>query len=153
VAVVRRDNSTVLLETALPQSPPSIFRRLASIVYDMVALAAIWFFATLAVVIVRKGEAVTPGNPSFIVYLLVTAYAYFGFCWTHTGQTLGMKSWKIALVATGRDRPVGWTLAAIRFGVAIVSWGALGLGFLWAVFDPDRRTWHDRISRSHLRSV
>ena len=80
--------------------PPSIFRRLAAVLYDVIALAAIWFFATLIVVIVRKGAAVDPGNPFFMLYLLVFAYAYFGFCWTRSGQTLGMKSWKITLVAT-----------------------------------------------------
>jgi len=132
---------------------PSIFRRLAAVLYDVIALAAIWFFATLIVVIVRKGEAVDPGNPFFMLYLLVSAYAYFGFCWTRSGQTLGMKSWRITLVATGTDEPVDWKRAMIRFIAAIASWAAVGAGFLWAVVDRDRRTWHDRISRSHLRMV
>lgn len=128
-------------------------RVLASIVYDSMALGAIWFFATLAVVIARKGEAVAPGHPVFMLYLLFAAYAYFAWCWTRSGQTLGMKSWKIALVATDTGQTVGWTLATLRFLCAILSWGAFGLGFVWVLLDPQRRSWHDRISRSHLQSV
>jgi uncharacterized RDD family membrane protein YckC len=132
------------------RSPPSIFRLFGSILYDIIALAAIWFFAALIVVIVRHGEAVNSGNVFFMTYLLAVAYAYFGWCWTRNGQTLGMKSWKIRLVATETEQTVGWKCAAIRCIAALVSFSALGLGFFWAVFDPDSRTWHDRISRSHL---
>lgn len=140
-------------ETIQSDTAPSLYRRLAAAFYDAIALAAIWFFATLAIVLILKGEAIHPGNPFFMFYLLATAYAYFGFCWTRGGQTLGMKAWKIAVVANHRDRPVDWKCAAVRFVAAALSWAALGLGFGWALIDRERRTWHDRISNSHLRNV
>ena len=136
-----------------PHSPASLWRRLAAIVYDAIALAAIWFFAALFVVLALKGEAVPSGNLLFMVYLLLAAFAYFGFCWTRSGQTLGMKSWKIILLGEHADRTVSWTQAATRFFWAIVSWGVFGLGFLAAAFDRENRTWHDRLSNTTLVNV
>lgn len=134
-------------------SSPSIFRLLSSILYDLIALAAIWFFAGLIVVIALQGKAVDPENLLFLLYLIVVAYAYFGWCWTRGGQTLGMKAWKIKLVTTEADQTIGWKCAAIRFAAAILSLSALGLGFFWSVIDRDSRTWHDRISRSYMLKV
>ena len=135
------------------RSPASLWRRLAAIVYDAIALAAIWFFAALFVVISLKGEAVPSGNLLFMLYLLLAAFAYFGFCWTRSGQTLGMKSWKITLLSDGPRQAVSWTQAGTRFFSAIASWGVFGLGFLAAAFDNENRTWHDRLSKTRLVSV
>ncbi len=131
-------------------SAPSILRLFGSILYDIIALTAIWFFAALAVVIIRQGEAVGAGNSLFMAYLLAVAYAYFGFCWTRGGQTLGMKSWKIRLVDSETNQSIGWARAATRCTAALLSLGAVGIGFIWMVFDTDSRTWHDRMSGSHL---
>jgi len=107
----------------------------------------------LIIVIALQGKAVDPGNLLFLLYLIVVAYAYFGWCWTRSGQTLGMKAWKIRLVTTEADQTIGWKCAAIRFAAAILSLSALGLGFFWSVIDCDSRTWHDRISGSHMLKV
>lgn len=34
--------------------------------------------------------------------------------------------------------------------IAIASWLCLGLGFLWMLWDKDKRTWHDRYSESQV---
>jgi uncharacterized RDD family membrane protein YckC len=43
-----------------------------------------------------------------------------------------------------------WRQALIRFLVAILSWGACGLGVLWILVDKDKRTWHDRASGTRV---
>lgn len=131
--------------------PPSIFSLLGAILYDTIAVAAIWFFAAFIVVILRRGEAVSPGNIFFMAYLLVVSFAYFGFCWTRSGQTLGMRSWKIRLVDSKTRQSVGWACAAKRCAAAMLSLGVLGIGFIWMIFDHDSRTLHDRISGSHIQ--
>ena len=150
-ATIRRDNSAVSQSNSYVGSPPSLLRIFGSILYDIIALAAIWFFAALFVVIFRLGEAVDAGNVLFMIYLLAVAYIYFGFCWTRSGQTLGMKSWKIRLVTSETNQTIGWMQAATRCAAALLSFSALGLGFLWAIFDHKSRTWHDLLSGSHLR--
>jgi uncharacterized RDD family membrane protein YckC len=34
--------------------------------------------------------------------------------------------------------------------VAIASWGSVGLGFVWAIFNANKSTWHDLASKSRL---
>jgi uncharacterized RDD family membrane protein YckC len=38
--------------------------------------------------------------------------------------------------------------ARLRSFGYLVSLGCFGLGFLWALFDPEHLTWHDKISRT-----
>jgi len=40
--------------------------------------------------------------------------------------------------------------ATIRFFAAIVSWLPLGLGFFWQLWDAERLTWHDRLSKTRV---
>ena len=40
--------------------------------------------------------------------------------------------------------------ASLRFVAALLSWAAVGLGFLWQLWDRDRLTWHDRISGTRI---
>ena len=60
-----------------------------------------------------------------------------------------MRAWRVKLVATG-NRRISWTASAARFLVAWISAGVLGIGFLWSLFEPQRRTWHDMASASRL---
>ena len=120
--------------------------------YDGLALLAIWFFATLPIVVVRHGIAIDAGNPFFTLYLAATTYAYFGYCWGRSGQTLGMKSWRFRLVPFGGPGPITWKQTALRLLGAAVSLAVCGLGYVWALFDRDGRTWHDRLSGTCLRN-
>jgi uncharacterized RDD family membrane protein YckC len=60
-----------------------------------------------------------------------------------------MRSWRLRLVGTDRSR-VRWGQALVRFLGACISWLPLGAGFLWALVDPCRRTWHDRLSGTDI---
>ena len=147
------DNSTVTQDPTPKERAPSLLRLAAAMVYDGLALLAIWFFATLVIVVVRRGTAIDAGNPLFTLYLALTAYAYFGYCWGRTGQTLGMKSWRFRLVSGAGPGPITWQQTALRFLGAIVSVAACGLGYVWALFDRNGYTWHDRLSRTYLRNA
>lgn len=61
------------------------------------------------------------------------------------GQTLGKMAVGIRIARPDR-RPVDLGRAAARAGMAILSGWALGLGYLWAAWDPERRTWHDMVA-------
>lgn len=126
-----------------------LFRRLMAIIYDLFLLIALLFIATAAAMVVNRGNAIQPGQafyPVYVVYLLIVSFIFYGWFWTHGGQTLGMKTWKMKL-QQGNGKAVTWPLALLRFVTAILSWTAAGLGFIWSLFDPQRRTWHDIASR------
>lgn len=123
-----------------------MLRRMAAILYDGFLVFALLMVASLVVVALLR-DAVNPNNLLFQVYLLVVGWSYFAICW-RAGQTLGMMSWHIHIV--GPTRPIGLRETAVRYLLAIVSWIALGLGFIWALFHPQRATWHDLASGTRL---
>lgn len=131
--------------------PCGLLRRLAAALYDAIIVVALLFIATVPVVLVTGGamEDSLAFRIGLRIYLLAVAFAFFGGFWHFGGQTLGMRSWRVRVVHVDGTR-VGWREAAIRFGVAILSWAALGLGFLWSLVDRDCRTWHDVASGTRL---
>ncbi|MGR8940733.1 MAG: RDD family protein [Gammaproteobacteria bacterium] len=128
-------------------SAPGLLRRLAAIVYDAFLLAAVLFVATAAVLPLNAGAAFTSKQSFYPVYLAGVSFLFYGWFWTHGGQTLGLRAWKIKVMTTDR-RPISWRQAALRFVFAMLSWAFIGLGFLWILFDPQKRGWHDRLSKT-----
>ncbi|MDO9104159.1 MAG: RDD family protein [Methylovulum sp.] len=122
-------------------------RRIAAIIYDLFLLCAILFAATALLLPFNAGEAYTRQQFFYPLYLLTISFIFYGWFWTHGGQTLGLRAWRIK-VLTLDQQPISWTHALIRFTTAIISWGFLGLGFLWMLFDKKQRGWHDYLSKT-----
>jgi uncharacterized RDD family membrane protein YckC len=128
---------------------PLLLRRLAALFYDALLNAALWMLAGFAILACRGGAPVPTGTFWFQCLLGgITALFFVGF-WTRDGQTLGMKAWRIKLVTRDGGLPNG-RVATIRFFAACLSFLCLGAGFLWALADPDRLTWHDRIAGTRV---
>jgi len=128
----------------------SLIRRLLAIFYDLLLLLGVLFAVSAFAVALNKGEAVT--HPAYYLALLVTAFVFFGGFWTHGGQTLGMRTWKIKIIADEGDK-VTWKQSAIRFVSAALALLPAGIGFIWMLFDSERLTWHDRLSATRLISL
>jgi len=114
---------------------------------------ALFVFAILALASLPWSVAgITPEHPLYPVYaafLYALIAAYFTGFWTRGGQTPGMKTWKVRVVADGGG-PVGWRTALLRFAAAMLSLAAFGLGYAAALFHSERLAWHDRLSASRL---
>ncbi len=126
-------------------------RRLACMAYDSMLLIAIFFFATMPLVMMA-GSDLGANNPFFFLYLLTITLLYFCWFWTHGGQTLGMKTWKISIYSDAGDA-VTLIQALSRFVLALLGLSLAGLGFWWALVDRDGLTLHDRISGTRLLMV
>lgn len=131
---------------------PGLLRRLAALVYDSLLLFALLFAATVPVLIVTGGQAVGPNETAYTAWLLAVSYVYLGWCWTRSGQTLGMRAWRMR-VRTREGTRLRWRHALARFAAALVSIGAAGIGLLWVAFDRDRLSLHDRLSGTVLEMV
>lgn len=132
--------------------PVTLLRRFMAIFYDLFLLTAILFLATALVNAINQGKAIDPDSPYILLldlYLASIIFFYFGWFWTHGGQTLGMKTWKIKLISNDSDS-VSWKQALTREITAVISWLCLGLGFFWSLFDRKKRSWHDMTSRTTL---
>jgi uncharacterized RDD family membrane protein YckC len=131
-------------------SAPGFLRRLAAQIYDLLLLIAILFLATALLLPFTAGEAVSDQQTLiYRIYILVISFFFYGWFWTHGGQTLGLRAWKIK-VLTRDQKPINWTQALLRFTTAIPSWGFFGIGFLWILVDKNRRSWHDHLSKTAL---
>jgi uncharacterized RDD family membrane protein YckC len=84
--------------------------------------------------------------------LMMLIIVFYGWFWRKSGQTLGMQAWRIKLENLNGDQP-SWTQCVIRVLVAGISLAAGGLGFWWIWLDRDSRAWHDRASKTVLRSI
>ena len=74
---------------------------------------------------------------------------YFAGFWLASGQTLGMRTWKIRLIRSdGQGLTLGDVIRRLLF--ALVSWAPLGLGFWWLLRSDQRLAWHDRWSGTEL---
>lgn len=127
----------------------ALLRRLAAITYDALLLGALLLIASALALVFTGGEPVKPGNPFMTTYIFVVSFLFFAWFWTHGGQTLGMRAWRIR-VQQRDGSPITLWQALLRFLAAFVSWGALGLGFLWSLLDKEKLTWHDRYSMTVL---
>jgi uncharacterized RDD family membrane protein YckC len=107
---------------------------------------------TLVVVLLRGFRAIDPGTWWFEASLIAISALFYSWFWTHGGQTLGMRVWRIRVV--GRDgRKVGWGRAIARFFAAWLSALPVGLGYWWGLIDAQSRCWHDRMSHTLLVRV
>jgi uncharacterized RDD family membrane protein YckC len=129
--------------------PASLVKQIAAMVYDSLLLFALLFFATAIALVLNHGEAIK-SNPAFSLYLLFTVFTFYAWFWHKSGQTLGMRAWKIRIVSESGCNP-GWATSYLRLCCALLSLACLGLGYWWRLFKP--YTWHDRLSRTRIIDV
>jgi uncharacterized RDD family membrane protein YckC len=81
--------------------------------------------------------------------LLLILAGYYLLNWTRSGQTLGMRAWRLRAVSELGTR-IGWKSAALRLGLSLLAWMPLGLGVLWLYFDSEHAALQDRLSRTRI---
>lgn len=158
---------------------PGLFKRLVVMVYDGLLLTAVLFFTSAvlmgllfllfkitapelffvelstdaasaqATLTTLSDTARLIGNVIVSINCLVASFIFYGWFWTHGGQTLGMKAWNLYLVHPD-GKFINWQTAAIRYASAIVSWLFLGLGFSWILLNKHKKAWHDITSNAQL---
>jgi uncharacterized RDD family membrane protein YckC len=142
---------------AAQTKPVPLWRRFAAMFYDLFPLIGIWMVAAALWVLVFHG-VYDPRHPGLLLRALLTAWllavtgAYFVVSWVRVGATVGSRAWKFRLVRDDGTR-VGVRTAYLRFVLALVSLALLGGGFWYAWFDPDRRTWHDRVCGTRVTGL
>jgi uncharacterized RDD family membrane protein YckC len=122
--------------------PAGLRRRLAAGLYDGLLVLALLVIPTALFMAVRGGRPVPPGDVLYQLLLLATTGTFFVWFWTHGGQTLGMRAWRLR-VERQTGEPLTTKIALVRFLAMLASIAALGLGLLWVLVDRNRRAWHD----------
>jgi uncharacterized RDD family membrane protein YckC len=136
-------------ETALQLAPMS--RRLLAIAVDFALVAG--GSAAVAYLAVSKASAL-PGLRTAEIgsatALLLIGALYESLFLSLTGVTPGM--WYAQLrLCTFEDEIPDRARRNTRLAALLVSIVPMGLGLMWAIFDDDHLTWHDRLSRTYPR--
>ncbi len=120
-------------------------RRLGAILYDSLLLFAILLLATAFALLAMHGHLDHKGV-GFRLYIVLVTFGFYGWFWTHGGQTLGMRAWKIRVQRLDGSS-IRWWQAVIRFIVAI---GSAGAGLLWTLADADRQAIYDHLAKTRV---
>jgi len=150
-------------EAATPAPPrPLVGLRLLALFYDFWPALALWMLASLCFTLgyTIAGHHDPHDNIAplsglqwllwLVCWLLGGLYAVLS--WRRGGQTLGMRPWRLSVVAADGGVP-SWRALCLRYLVGTASLLAAGLGFWWAWLDRDRLAWHDRASGTRMVRV
>jgi uncharacterized RDD family membrane protein YckC len=136
----------------VPLKTAPLEHRLMAGIFDLALVVAA--FAIFVLVFVActahppTGKAALLGAGLVLVgFWLLYEYLFFKFA----DGTPGMRYAKIALCTFEDENPTRKAMCR-RVLFLLLSAAPLGLGFAWALFDPDRLGWHDRLSRIYQRS-
>ncbi|MGK8203440.1 RDD family protein [Burkholderia cenocepacia] len=162
-----------------PQAPttvaaPSIRRRLAALLYEGVLLFGVVFFAGLAFSLATQQRNGLVHHNLLAAWIALVVGAYFVWFWTHGGQTLPMKTWRLRLEASS-GRPLSAAHALVRY---VLGWlwflpplalhpllglsvpATLALAAAWIVvwagaarLHADRQFPHDRLARTRVVAI
>ncbi len=150
--------TTAQIHAAFPSA--GFMRRIAAMVYDLLVAAAIIMLASagalgfaalltsLNLVTLPEGmdhAAWLNQSPLYGIYILAVLGWFFGWFWWRSGQTIGMRAWRLRVQQRDGER-LTKKQAAIR-----VLTCCFGLGNLWVLVDfKNRRAWHDYAAQTEL---
>lgn len=134
----------------------SFFRRFFALLIDQIAMGFLAFLVSLVVggcaaaALAAEGDlwGIVTGAAALIAAgaLWIFEFLYFGYFWSKSGQSVGMKLLSIRVVRQTEGDTLSFWRAAFRGTVGYwVSGLVFGLGYLWAAWDPDKETWHDKL--------
>ena len=152
------NNSTINNSNTIEYSTPSLLRRFAAMVYDTLLIMAIsiLYGAMMTGINVaikgtpETGERVTWGIFGVVVFIgwIFTIGLFFCYFWHKSGQTLGMKTWRMKVVNSTNLNCPAYAQCVIRFLCAPFSLFLLGAGYWWMYTNAERQTLHDKISKT-----
>lgn len=118
--------------------------------YDLLLLIAIWFVAAIPFVL-WQGQSFdnsTTVTLAFQIYIIAITYVYLTYFWIQSGQTPGLRTWKLQLL-TDNNRLLSRHQANVRFLFTTLLFpiGWIGL------FLPQKQLLQDRISKTKIVAI
>lgn len=139
---------------------PSLLRRFAAMVYDsllVMAVSILYGAIATGINIAIKGapatgERVSWGAFGVVVFIgwILTLGFFFCYFWKKSGQTLGMKTWRMKMYDANSMQPPSYTQCIIRCCFAPLSMLLLGIGYWFMYLNRDRQTLHDKASKTRI---
>ena len=127
-------------------------RIIGSAIYDGLVLMGVVMIAGAFFLPLNQfitGDPSDGSHPIFQLYLVLVVVGYFFYFWKKSGQTVGMRAWRIKLVNVN-DQSITLKQLTVRLIVAIPSYLLLLAGVLWQYVDSNQLNWQDRASGTKL---
>lgn len=136
-----------------------LLRRLAALLYDSFLVAAIWMLLGFAMQLIVgpdsnqlvDGHVETDPVVSAVLFtiMLASAFGFYAWFWTHTGQTLGMLAWRLRAVSADGS-PMDLRQCVVRYVLAWPAMFCFGIGYLWLFIDKHGNAVHDIFSGTRV---
>lgn len=145
--------------------PVGFFRRAVAALFDVVLMLAAmtvyyWFFRGFNDVVQQQmNDVLRAAMPAGqfermltkIVGLAALLHLLYGTITEHSPWSGTFGKWLVGIrVVDEYGERLSLTASAVRNLVKFISLGALGVGFLAALWRPGRQTWHDRAAGSFV---
>ncbi len=115
---------------------------------DGLFVTGCFLFFLLIILFIPEFKLLTKPSLLALVTVWVIFFASYHYLFTALGsRTLGMEYEQLQVV-NFEGQAISVEESRLRTLGYLISLGCFGLGYLWAVFDPDRLTWHDKISKT-----
>ena len=104
--------------------PAPLWRRLIAAVYDGLLLLGLWMAGALIDVLLRDQLLGLPRHWLWLqFFFFLIGLGFFGWSWTHGGQTLGMRVWRLH-VRRLDGSGLRWPIATLRYSTMLATWMA-----------------------------
>lgn len=124
------------------------WRRVLAYLIDFVIL----LFAAILSAALLMTFGVPEGAVLLLTWVGAGTYHAVGSSALSDGQSFGMRALDIEIVGAGGQH-ISLPRAFARLVAASLSTIALGLGWLWALWDKGNQTWHDKLAATWVRRV
>ncbi len=129
--------------------------RLASIKKRVFAYLIDELLLSLIVIGAMSGRFSSGNIESFIIamneaflFIMSIKILYHGLFTHFYGATLGKIAMRIRVVSIGLLDNLTIIESFLRASMRTVGESLFYLGLIWAIFDPDRQGWHDKVAKS-----
>ena len=130
-------------------------KRIASTIYDLFLLLGVWFLVgsiALGVKYLFVGE-VTSLNPNFgMALVILSAWSFYGYFWTHGGKTLGMAVWKFEIYSLDNNK-INLKQISVRFFFNLMTFLLAGLPLIMMYFSKKNLSISDSLSGTSYRKI
>jgi uncharacterized RDD family membrane protein YckC len=94
--------------------PAPVWRRLVALAYDALLLAALWMITAMAVTLIGQLVQISDSHLLMRALLFAVGMVFFAWFWSHGGQTLGMRVWRLR-VEQMNGAPLRMAAAMLRY--------------------------------------
>ncbi len=162
------------LSPAAELPAPALSRRMAAFVYEGILLFGVLMLAGGLYSVPTQQRHALHGTTGLQVVVFLVVGLYFSWFWSHGGQTVAMKAWRVKLV-DAKGRPITAARAVLRYALCWLwfapAWLAAYLaglkdGSMFGVMfagvvayaaisrlSPQRQFWHDIVCGTRLVDV